>query len=95
MDGRTVVGLIRLVLVLVAVALAAFPLLVILDLAQGGSGYGLCPGGVGNCRNPYTAAPELSLALTVGLLFVLGGFRLTTRLSHRLDRRPVPPTSQR
>jgi hypothetical protein len=63
------------------------PLLVLLDLAGGGSGFGMCPTGVDSCRNPYTAAPELSVILTVALIVVLAGVRVTTRAEHRLDRR--------
>lgn len=91
MDPRVLIRFLRLVLTLAAVALAAFPLLVLLDLAEGGDGYGLCPGGVGQCRNPYTAAPELLTILTAALLVVLGGFRVTTHLSRRLRREEVPP----
>jgi hypothetical protein len=81
MDPLIIVRTLRVILVLMAIALAAFPLFVLLDLAEGGTGYGLCPGGVGECRNPYTAAPELMTILTVGLLTVLGGFRITTHLA--------------
>ncbi len=95
MDPRIVVRALRLVLILAAVAMAAFPLLVLFDLAGGGTGYGLCPLGVRSCRNPYTAAPELMTALTVGMLVVLGGFRLTTHLARRLTRRAVAPDRRR
>jgi hypothetical protein len=95
MDPRIAIRVLRLVLILVAVALAAFPLLVLLDLADGGTGYGLCPLGVRSCRNPYTAAPELMSALTVGMLVVLGGFRLTTRLARKLSRPAVHPDPHR
>lgn len=90
-DLRSFVRVFRIILILLAIVLAAFPLLVILDLARGGTGYGLCPDGVAGCRNPYTAAPELLTVLAVGLIVVLGGFRLTTRLRNRLARRAIPP----
>lgn len=92
MELQYLVRLVRAVLVVAAVALAAVPLFVLLDLAQGGTGYGLCPGGVTACRNPYTAAPELSALLTVGLVVVLAGFRITNRTLRRLQRprRPRP-----
>jgi hypothetical protein len=92
MDPRLIVRFVRLVLILAAVALAAVPLLVLLDLAGGGDGYGLCPGGITRCRNPYSAAPQLSIALTVGLFVVLGGLRVTTHLDHRFRRGAVPPS---
>ncbi|HSJ26851.1 MAG TPA: hypothetical protein VLB67_01485 [Acidimicrobiia bacterium] len=86
MDLQYLIRLIRAVLVVVAVAMAAVPLFVLLDLAQGGSGYGLCPGGVTRCRNPYTAAPELATLLTIGLVVVLGGLRVTNRMLRRQQR---------
>ncbi|MFP5331448.1 MAG: hypothetical protein ACLGHX_03665 [Acidimicrobiia bacterium] len=90
MDLRYLVRLVRAVLIVVAVAIAAVPLLVLLDLAGGGTGYGLCPGGVQRCRNPYTAAPELSILLTTGLFVVLGGLRVVNRTLRRMSR-PRPP----
>lgn len=72
---RILVGL----LILAAVAIAAVPLAVVFDLARGGNGFGLCPGGIDRCRNPYTAAPEMAILLTVGLFVVLGTLRLAQR----------------
>lgn len=94
MDIRLLVRFVRAVLVLAAVAIAAVPLFVLLDLAGGGSGYGLCPAGVTECRNPYTAAPELSALLTAGLVVVLGGLRIINRTMRRLERRPVQPAER-
>jgi hypothetical protein len=89
-DQRTALRLARLVLTLLAVLLAAFPLFVLLDLADGGTGFGLCPDGVRTCRNPYTAAPELTIMLTLGLFAVLGGLRVATHLEKRgRTRRPT------
>jgi hypothetical protein len=86
MELLYLVRLVRAVIIVAAVALAAVPLLVLFDLASGGTGYGLCPGGVVACRNPYTAAPELSTLLTLGLIVVLGGLRITNRTLRRLQR---------
>lgn len=95
MDLTYLIRFVRAVLIVVAVVLAAVPLFVLFDLAQGGTGYGMCPGGVQRCRNPYTAAPELSSLLTVGLIVVLGGLRVTNRTLRRLQRpRPARPTAQ-
>jgi len=89
-DQRTAIRLARLVLTLLAVLLAAFPLFVLLDLADGGTGFGLCPDGVRTCRNPYTAAPELTIMLTLGLFSVLGGLRVATHLEKQgRTRRPT------
>ena len=84
MDPKTFIRFARILLYGTAVLLAMVPLLVLLDLA---GGFGLCPTGVGSCRNPYRAAPELSMILTVALIVVLAGVRVTTRAEHRLDRR--------
>ncbi|MEX0757044.1 MAG: hypothetical protein WD532_03870 [Acidimicrobiia bacterium] len=95
MDLTYLIRFVRAVLIVVAVGLAAVPLFVLLDLAQGGNGYGLCPGGVQQCRNPYTAAPELSSLLTLGLIVVLGGLRITNRTLRRVQRpRPARPDAQ-
>lgn len=89
MDPRTFVRFARILLYGTAVLLAGVPLLVLLDLARGGSGYGLCPTGVESCRNPYTAAPELTVILTVALMVVLAGVRVTTRAERRMANRRV------
>lgn len=91
MDPRVVIQALRVVLVLAAVALAAVPLFVIYDLASGGDGLGLCPGGLETCSNPYTAAPQLAMLLTLGLLIVLAGLRVTTVALRRYQRRRLPP----
>jgi len=83
MISMTLLRLVRLVLVVAAVALAAVPLFVLLDLARGGTGFGLCPGGIARCRNPYTAAPELSAALTLGLFVILAALRIVNRMWRR------------
>jgi hypothetical protein len=80
------VRFVRACLIVAAVVLAAVPLFILLDLAQSGTGYGLCPGGVTTCRNPYTAAPELSTLLTAGLIVVLGGLRVTNRTLRRVQQ---------
>ena len=82
------VAVLRLVvygLMAVAILIAVVTLLVLLNLVQGGSGFGLCPDGIGTCRNPYTAAPELTLGLTVGLLVVVAAIRILMRLARRMQ----------
>ena len=92
MDPRTFIRFARILLYGTAVLLAAVPLLVLIDLADGGTGYGLCPTGIQSCRNPYSAAPELSAILTLALIVVLAGVRVTTRAERRLDeRRDIRP----
>ena len=49
------------------VGVAVLPLLVLLDLAGGGTGFGLCAGGLGGCRTSYFDGPEL-----LGVLGLVG-----------------------
>ncbi|HEY7704795.1 MAG TPA: hypothetical protein VID03_08220 [Acidimicrobiia bacterium] len=81
--------LLLIVLVLVAVLVAAVPILVLLDLLQGGTGYGLCPGGLESCRNPMTATGELIVILTVALLLVVAMIRAAVKLARQLEARRV------
>jgi hypothetical protein len=76
-----------LLLVLAAVLVAAVPILVLLDLLQGGTGYGLCPGGLEACRNPMTATGELIVILTVALLLVVAMIRAAVRLARQVEER--------
>lgn len=73
------------ILIGAAILIAVVPLLVLLSLVQGGSGFGLCPDGIGTCRNPYTAAPEMTAALTLGLLVVVAAIRILMRTARRLQ----------
>jgi hypothetical protein len=80
--------LIRLAVLLlsaVAVAIAAVPILVLVDLLGGGTGYGLCPSGLEACDNPYSTAAELAVLLTVALAASVFGIRMLMRLARRLQ----------
>lgn len=78
---RTVLG----VLVAIVVAAAVAPMLVIADLAGGGTGWGLCPDGITTCTTSYFAGPELVLILLLILFAALGGIAICSRLIRRLD----------
>lgn len=85
---RAVVGL----LILAATAVAAIPLLVLLDLASGDDGYGLCPRGLEGCQIAYTAAPELATILVLLLFGLLALLRVTLRMARKVQAaqdRPV------
>ena len=69
---------------LAAVAIAAVPLLVLVDLVGGGTGYGLCPGGLDACDNPYSTGAELAVLLAVALFVLVLGIRLLMRLARKL-----------
>ncbi len=74
-----------LLLAAIAVAIAAVPILVLIDLLGGGTGYGLCPGGLEACDNPYSTAAEFAALLTLALAASVLGIRLLMRLARRLQ----------
>jgi len=73
------------VLVVVAIAIGIVPILVLIDLLDGGTGWGLCPGGIELCEKPYSTGAELIIILTLGLFLAVAGIRLLVRLSRRLQ----------
>ena len=79
---RIVVG----ILLAAAISVGSLPLLILLDLARGGTGFGLCPSGLTSCHNPYSAAPELSFALTIALFALVLALRVTMRTLRRMER---------
>jgi hypothetical protein len=81
------VFLIRLGVVLLsvtAIGIALVPILVLIDLLDGGTGWGLCPNGIEACHNPYTTGAEIAILLTLGLFLSVLGIRLLMRLARRL-----------
>ncbi|HEX7100286.1 MAG TPA: hypothetical protein VF377_13735 [Acidimicrobiia bacterium] len=81
------------ILIGAALLIAVIPLLVLLSLVQGGSGFGLCPDGITTCRNPYTAAPELTTGLTVALLVIVAAIRVIMRYARKLQSEEYKVTS--
>ncbi len=73
-----------LTMALAAVAVAAVPLLVLLDLVGGGTGYGLCPAGLELCDKPYSTGPELAVVLALSLFALVLGMRLLMKLARKL-----------
>ena len=71
-------------LVVAAVAIAMVPILVLIDLLDGGTGWGLCPGGLQSCEKPYTTGAELIVILTFALFLTVLGIRMLMRLARRL-----------
>jgi hypothetical protein len=67
-----------------AIAIGIVPILVLIDLLDGGTGWGLCPGGLQACDKPYSTGAELILVLTAALLLVVLGIRVLMRLARRL-----------
>jgi hypothetical protein len=78
-----------LILSLTALGIAVVPILVLLDLVKGGTGFGLCPGGMEACDRPYTTGAELIVVLTLALFMVVIGIRLLMRLARRLQQEAV------
>lgn len=73
------------VLVVAAVAIGVVPILVLIDLLDGGSGWGLCPDGLEFCDRPYSTGAELIVILTFALFLVVFGIRMLVRLARRLQ----------
>lgn len=73
------------VLVIAAIGISVVPILVMVDLLEGGTGWGLCPGGLEGCESPYTAPFEFLVILSVGLFLVILAIRLVMKLARRLQ----------
>ena len=73
------------VLVLAAIGIAVVPILVMVDLLGGGTGWGLCPGGLESCDNPYTTPFELLVILVFSLFVVILAIRVVMKLARRLQ----------
>jgi len=72
------------VLSALAIGIAVVPILVLIDLLDGGTGWGLCPAGLEACANPYTTAAEFAVMLTLGFLATVIGIRLLMRLARHI-----------
>jgi uncharacterized membrane protein YhaH (DUF805 family) len=73
-----------LILSVTAVAIAVVPILLMIDLVSGGSGFGLCPGGLETCELAYTTGAEIVIMLTLALFLVVVAIRMLMRLARRL-----------
>jgi hypothetical protein len=84
---RITIGLI----IAAIVAVALIPMLVLLDLAGGGDGWGLCEGGIAACSTSYFDGPELLAMLLIALFLLLMLLRVTLHarrmMLSRQDRR--------
>lgn len=74
-------------LILAALVLAVIPPAILVDLLTGGTGYGLCEGGLGECDTAYIAGPTLAGRIFLGLLVVTLCIRLVSRLVDRIENR--------
>jgi hypothetical protein len=73
-----------LILVLAALAIAAVPVLVLINLLGGGTGWGLCQGGLTSCPQRFTSGPAMAMFLTLSLLAVVALIRIVTHLLRRI-----------
>lgn len=71
----------------VGVIIAALPLLILIDMARGGPGFGVCPDGIESCPRPFSAGPELVILLVVALALVVLGIRLLMKVARAEERR--------
>ena len=74
-------------LLIAVVLVSVVPLLVLLDLAEGGGGYGMCPEGLQACEIPYTAWLELAAGLVLVIFALIALLRLTMKVVRREERR--------
>ncbi len=80
---RVVIG----ILIVAAVGVALIPLVVLLDLHEGGTGWGLCEAGVDGCSNSYFAGFEMLAGVAIALAAILTLIALCVRIIRWLDRR--------
>jgi hypothetical protein len=83
----TVLRAVIVTLIGAAIAVALIPLMVLLDLRRGGSGWGLCADGLGTCRNSYFAGFELIGWLFGALFIILGMIAMCVRILRYLEAR--------
>jgi hypothetical protein len=70
-----------------AIAVALIPLMVLLDLRRGGTGWGLCPEGLAGCRTSYFDGFELIGWLFVAMFVLLGMIAACVRILRHLEQR--------
>jgi hypothetical protein len=80
-------------LIAAAVAVALIPLMVLLDLRRGGTGWGLCGDGLSDCRTSYFDGFELIAWLFAALFILLGMIAASVRILRYLEQRQdeTPP----
>jgi hypothetical protein len=75
------------VLIAAAVGVALIPLAVLLDLHEGGTGWGLCDAGVEGCTNSYFAGFEMLVGVAIALAAILALIAVCVRLMRWMERR--------
>jgi hypothetical protein len=86
----TSIRILVIAIIVAIVAVALLPLAVLLDLAGGGDGFGLCTGGIGACQTSYFDGPELigvlGLVLFLLLLALRAALHVRTLAESRRDQ---------
>lgn len=80
---RVVIGLIIGGIVFVAL----MPMFVLVDLAGGGTGLGICPDGLSSCRTSYFDGPELLAGIVVIIFLLVMLLRATVHASRIVEAR--------
>lgn len=70
--------------VFAAVVVAAVPTFILVNLSNGGDGFGLCAAGLGRCEFSYVQPVELATALVLVLIVLVALIRVGVHLSRRL-----------
>lgn len=89
---RALVG----VAVILIVAIGAVPLLILLDLSGGGTGWGMCEDGLDSCRVGGFRGGRLAALLMVGLFAIMALLRFVVWIANRSasrKRRTRPPVT--
>jgi hypothetical protein len=76
-------------LIALGVLVVAMPAVVLVDLASGGTGLGLCPSGLGTCTTSMYTIAELVVILLVALAVISTGIALCARFLRRRGRGSV------
>lgn len=79
--------ILRVLLIFAALGLAAAPVLMLINLTGGGTGYGLCEQGWTSCDGSFSAGLVRMTALCAGLFLLAGGVRMLSSLIRRIERR--------
>lgn len=90
---RALVG----VAVILILSIAAVPMLILLDLSGGGTGWGVCENGLDSCRVGGFRGGRLAVLLMLALFAIMALLRfvvwLASRSAKRKQRGSVPTTS--
>ena len=82
---RIVIGM----LIAAAIGLALIPLVVLLDLHEGGTGWGLCEQGLDGCNNSYFAGFELLGGFALVMFVVVALIAVCMRLLRWMEQRQL------